>query len=174
SGCGESASSRTSRPPASTSPSTACGAIRSSTSQSRVATAPRRTATCSGTATRTRLLPSPRLLDQRWRGILTCVQRRLESLKVSLVTVIGLAGTADFLRQHHSPSRILGYAAGIAVLLLVASLPRLRGDERGFSFVRSVLGVSILAGVLLATMLVVHSWRWILLAGVLVAVYLLD
>ena len=93
---------------------------------------------------------------------------------MSLVTVIGLAGTADFLRQHHSPSRILGYAAGIAVLLLVASLPRVRGDERGFSFVRSVLGVSILAGVLLATMLVVHSWRWILLAGVLVAVYLLD
>ena len=34
--------------------------------------------------------------------------------------------------------------------------------------------MSVLAGVFLATILVVHSWRWILFAGVLVAVYLLD
>jgi MFS family permease len=102
------------------------------------------------------------------------VKRRLESLKVDLVAAIGLLGTADFLRQHHSTSRILGYAAGLAVLLLVASLPHLRRGERGFAVLRSALSVSVLAGVLLATMLVVHSWRWILFAAGLVAVALLD
>jgi MFS family permease len=102
------------------------------------------------------------------------VKRRLESLKAGLVPAIGLLGTADFLRHHHSTSRILGYAAGIAVLLLVASLPRLRDDESRFSFLRSALGVSVLTGVLLATMLVVHSWRWILFAAGLVAIALID
>jgi MFS family permease len=102
------------------------------------------------------------------------VKRRLESLKVDLVAAIGLLGTADFLRQHHSTSRILGYGAGLAVLLLVASLPHLRRGERGFAFLKSALSVSVLAGVLLATMLVVHSWRWILFAAGLVAVALLG
>jgi MFS family permease len=102
------------------------------------------------------------------------VKRALESSKWGLVWAFGFVGTVDFLRTHHSTSRILGYAAGIAVLLLVVSLPRLRSDERGFAFVKSALGVSVLGGVLLATMLVVHSWRWIVFAAVLVAVNLLD
>jgi hypothetical protein len=102
------------------------------------------------------------------------VKRALESLKWGLVWAVGFAGTVDFLRRHHSASRILGYAAGIAVLLLVVSLPRLRSDERGFAFVKSAVGVSVLSGVLLATMLVVHSWRWIAFAALLVAVNLLD
>jgi hypothetical protein len=102
------------------------------------------------------------------------VKRRLESLKVGLVAAFGLAGTADFLRRNHSASRILGYAAGIAVLLLVSSLPRLRRDEDGFSFVKSAVGVIVLGTVLLATMLVVHSWRWILFAALLVAIALID
>ena len=102
------------------------------------------------------------------------MERALESLKWGLVWAVGFAGTADFLRRHHSTSEILGFAAGIAVLLLVASLPRLRSDDSGFAFVKSALGVSVLGGVLLATMLVVHSWRWIVFAAVLVAVNLLD
>jgi hypothetical protein len=102
------------------------------------------------------------------------VNGRLESLKAGLVAAIGLAGTADFLRHHHSTSRILGYAAGIAILLLVSSLPRLRRDEDGFWFVKSAVAVIVLGAVLLATTLVVHSWRWILFATLLVAIALID
>ena len=102
------------------------------------------------------------------------MNRRLESLKAGLVAAFGLAGTADFLRHHHSTSRILGYAAGIAVLLLVSSLPRLHRDEDRFWFVKSAIGVIVLGAVLLATMLVVHSWRWILFAVVLVTIVLID
>jgi MFS family permease len=102
------------------------------------------------------------------------VKRRLESLKGGLVAAIGLVGTADFLRRNHSPSRVLGYAAGIAVLLLVSSLPRLRRDEDGFSFLKSAVGVIVLGTVVLTAMLVVHSWRWILFAAALVAIALID
>ena len=102
------------------------------------------------------------------------MKRRLESLKWSLVGVLGFAETADFLRRHHSTPRILGYAAGIAVLLVVSSLPRLRSEEEGFLFVKSAVGVIVLGTVLLTTMLVVHSWRWMLFAAVLVAIALID
>jgi hypothetical protein len=50
----------------------------------------------------------------------------------------------------------------------------MRHDEDGFSFVKSAIGVIVLGTVLLTTMLVVHSWRWILFAVVLVAIALVD
>jgi MFS-type transporter involved in bile tolerance (Atg22 family) len=122
----------------------------------------------------TRRLPSPKRPESQHAWHPPIVKRVLESLKTALLTVGGLAGTADFLRSHHSASRILGYAAGIAVLLLVSSSPRLRRDEDGFSFVKSAAGVIVLVTVLLTTMLVVHSWRWILFAALLLAVVLID
>ena len=65
-------------------------------------------------------------------------------------------------------------AIAIAVLLLVSSLPGLSSEEEGFLFVKSAVGVIVLGTVFLTTMLVVHSWRWMLFAAVLVAIALID
>jgi MFS family permease len=91
------------------------------------------------------------------------------------VLLCGVVAVATLFLDYHSTSDLLGIAAGVAAVLLVLALPRLRDDEYGGrAFLASTVAVGVLGAVVLVTVLVVHAWRWISFAALVFVICLVS
>ena len=103
------------------------------------------------------------------------MRRALATLKTVLIGLAAILSVVMLFYNFHSTSYLLGLAAGLAILGIVLALPRLRDEKHGGrSFLVAALSTVVLGAVVLVTLYITHSWAWISLAAVLLAVAFLD